>query len=289
MSIEPAPSGVLRWQSIKGSLEVVCFGEQTPIASRRLAEHVQDGSQMVIKRATEQYVEWVAESGGSVFANERNSRIRFSQPFMVATDGKFPGRYVVTLQSGLESQFPGWTILGKVRGDGVFWLRALTGTGTSRDKDGVLEYPVRGVGGEIVENVWGVQKKAKEHERTTPKDAKRPRKQVVLSFEDEEEGDALEIRMRPVKKAKKKKKVGPVEPAQPVQESVTKQAVQPPTEEAVPPPAEEEDATLQSLRRFQRSLREPVTPTPRTEPDSSGLSSEDEDLSFLTHRWTKNT
>ncbi|KAG7726229.1 hypothetical protein KL933_003671 [Ogataea haglerorum] len=302
MSLEPATSGTVLWRSVRGPMEVALFAKQIPNGTRRFAEHVLRGNEMTITRVTEKYVE-LTGPGGEAVAKESNSRIRFSQPYMVVADTRTPGRYAITLTTQVGDELADWTILGKVRGDAVYWLRNLAGSGTVKDEDGVLQYAVKGVGGDILENVWNI--KDERREATQNLEVKTSRKQVSLSFEDEDEEATadVQIRMRPVKKVKRvQKKQKEEESEKAVTESITTgPASTPPAEEAGKPlrsgaedaPVTPTDPTLEKLRKFQESLRQPnrsakKSPThSNAEEGIDGLSSEDEDLEFLNHRWSK--
>ncbi|KAG7876209.1 hypothetical protein KL938_004599 [Ogataea parapolymorpha] len=301
MSLEPATSGAVRWRSIRGPMEVALFAKQIPNGTRTFAEHVLRGDKMTITRVTEKYIELTA-LGGEVIAKESNSRIRFSQPYMVAADTKKPGRYAITLTTQVGDELADWTILGKVRGDAVYWLRNLAGSGTVKDEEGVLQYAVKGIGGEILENVWNIQEEKREAIHNT--EVKTARKQVSLSFEEEEEEDTtdVQIRMRPIKKVKRVQKKEREEKDKAVTETITtvpetvfpaKNAEEPLQSAAADASATHTDPTLEKLRKFQESLRQPNCSTKKTpthnnaEEGIDGLSSEDEDLEFLNHRWNK--
>ncbi|KAG7925438.1 hypothetical protein KL925_004453 [Ogataea polymorpha] len=301
MSLEPATSGAVRWRSIRGPMEVALFAKQIPNGTRTFAEHVMHGDQMTITRVTEKYIELTA-SGGQIIPKESNSRIRFSKPYMVAADTTKPGRYAITLTTQVGDELADWTILGKVRGDAVYWLRNLAGSGTVKDEDGVLQYEVKGIGGEILENVWNIQEEKQEAIHNT--EVKTARKQVLLSFDEDEEEDAtdVQIRMRPIKKVKRAQKKEREEKDKPVTKTTTTvpetvfpagNAQERLQDSAVDAPTSHTDPTLEKLRKFQESLRQPNRSTKKTpthnnaEEGIDGLSSEDEDLGFLNHRWNK--
>ncbi|KAG7856874.1 hypothetical protein KL939_003659 [Ogataea angusta] len=303
MSLEPATSGAVRWKSIRGPMEVALFAKQIPIGTRRFAEHVLRGDKMTITRVTEKYIELTGQ-GGEAVPKESNSRIRFSQPYMVAADTRRPGIYAITLTPQVGDELADWTILGKVRGDAVYWLRNLAGSGTVIDEDGVLQYAVKGTGGEILENVWNIQEERREAIQNSEVKTSRKQVSLSLSFEEEEEDTAdVQIRMRPIKRVKRvKKKEKEKEQGNAVTDiSTTVPESIPPTEQAEKhlqgvaedASATPTDPTLEKLRKFQESLRQPSRSAKKppthniTEEGIDGLSSEDEDLGFLNHRWNK--